>query len=100
MTFGLPVLGNVEMYIAQRAQMTLTGRVLASGQVRGGLELPIMEQQTLGASVSLLNRAPPIRPVPEDSGFAMLLLPEGSSCAAIKPALCLAGVARAESCAR
>ena len=88
------------MYIAQRAQITLTGQVLASGQVHGGLELPVMEQQTLGASVSLLNRSQPIRPLPEDSGFAMLQLPEGSDCAAIKPALCQAGVARAESCAR
>ena len=99
-TLNIPLLGNVELYIAQRAQMILTGQVLASGQVRGGLELPIMEQQTLGASVGFLDRSPPIRPLPEESGFAMLLLPEGSGCAAIKPTLCTAGVARTESCAR
>lgn len=96
----IPLLGSAEMYIAQRAQMTLTGQVLASGQIRGVLELPIMEQQTLGASVSILDRSPPIRPLPEDSGFAMLPLPDGAGCAAIKPTLCEAGVARTESCAR
>ncbi len=96
----IPLLGVAEIYIAQRARMTLTGEILPSGEVRGALQLPLLEQRTLGASVGLLDRSPPIRPLPQASGFAWRPRRAVAAGPAVTPALARGGTARTESCVR
>ena len=99
-SLSIPLVGTAEMYIVQRARMSLVGTIASPTRVSGGLLLPLFEQQTLGATARLLDRSPPVRPLPEQSGFSMAALPEGTDCSSVAAALCEAGVARAESCDR
>ena len=94
----IPLLGTEEIFIAQRAQMILTGTILSADRVVGGLELPVLDQRTLGATLRLLERSPPVRPLPEESGFSMVRLPEQTDCTTLKASLCALSVVRPESC--
>jgi len=80
-----PVVGRVEMYVAQRAHSVLEGR-LTEGGASGRVVVKHMEQRTLGASNRLLAVNPTIRPVEEASTFRLLPI-DRADCAAVRAAL-------------
>lgn len=80
-----PVIGRVEMYVAQRAHSVLVGELTDDGAM-GGVDIRSMEQWTLSASNSLLAANPKIRPVEEASRFRMVPIAE-ASCDAVHQAL-------------
>jgi hypothetical protein len=80
-----PVVGRVEMYVAQRAHSVLEG-TLGDGGASGQVVVQQMEQRTLGASNSLLAVNPKIYPVAGASRFRLVPI-ERSDCDAVREAL-------------
>jgi hypothetical protein len=85
MWLDVPVLGRVELFVAQRAHSVFEGVLDGDGGVSGGVRVVSMEQQTLGASRSMFHTSPAMRAVPEASRFELRPLPPGAGCDAIPP---------------
>ncbi len=82
----VPVLGAVELYVAQAAHVVLERGRPAAGGLRGQVRTLRFEQSTLGASHKLFAANPEIRPDPARSSF--LLAPAaGPGCPAALAAL-------------
>lgn len=79
----VPILGAGEVYVAQLGQMVLEGRVSSPDLVEGGVQMPILQARTLGASVRLLDTTPEFEVEPARSWFQLARVPEGSTCAQI-----------------
>jgi hypothetical protein len=78
----VPVLGAVELYVAQRAHVRLSGTTDArTGITRGQVEFARFEQRTLGASHRMFDANPEMWPDPARSGFELRPLPTGAGCA-------------------
>ncbi|MBK7756594.1 MAG: hypothetical protein IPI35_09315 [Deltaproteobacteria bacterium] len=60
----VPVLGAVELYIAQRGHSVMSGE-LQNGVVRGAVDVRYFSQRTLEASNSLFHANPPMRHLDE-----------------------------------
>lgn len=82
----IPVLGRVDIHIAQRGRSVFVGRV-EDGGVRGHVQVVTLEQRTLSASHPLFRANPPIRALPELSTFTLRPLPDASGCEAVRGAL-------------
>ncbi|MCB9791930.1 MAG: hypothetical protein H6741_04310 [Alphaproteobacteria bacterium] len=76
----VPVLGDIELYIAQTGHTILRGQLSAAGEVQGQVDLTYFEQHTLGASNRLFHTSPATRFVPEQSYFRIAPLEAGASC--------------------
>jgi hypothetical protein len=79
----VPLLGVVELYIAQRAHMRLEGNQGVDGVIRGKVEMPRFEQRTLAASHPMFESSPDLRPDPGRSHFVLRPVPPGSTCSEI-----------------
>lgn len=60
----VPMLGAIELYIAQRGHSVMTGEV-QDGAVRGEVDVRYFSQRTLAASNSLFHANPPMRHLDE-----------------------------------
>lgn len=94
---SVPLLPDGELYVVQKGQSILNGRITRPGYVDGAIEYKIFEQRVLGAWPSFLNRSPEIKPDPKESHFSISPLPPGSTCESMKQA---AAKAKAEDTAR
>jgi len=77
----VPVIGRVDVYVAQHAHTVLDGQWTPAGAV-GRVEVITMNQRTLGASNRLLASDRPTRLVEDGSRFALVPIPEGTCVAA------------------
>lgn len=85
-----PVLGDVELYVAQRAHVRLRGRAGADGRAAGAVEVLRFEQHTIGSSHRLFDTSPEMWPDPASSGFSLWPAPAGTTCAGLRAARCAA----------
>lgn len=72
--------GTADLFVAQKADVVLTGRILDPDRVEGTMLVRSVEQRVLDASNRLFIVNPRIRPVPGESHFRIQRLPEGSGC--------------------
>ncbi len=79
MSVWAPLFGDVELYVAQRTHLVLDG-VIDGERVTGTARQAELVQRTLGAANRLFVRNPVIVPVPDDSSFTMVRVPEGTTC--------------------
>lgn len=83
---SVPLLPAGELYIVQRGQSILSGRVMQPGRIEGGLEVRQFDQRVLGARPGFLARSPEIAPNPKESRFTLSRIPAGSSCESLRAA--------------
>jgi hypothetical protein len=81
---SVPLLPDGELYVVQRGQSVLNGRVIAPGRIDGGIEVRSFEHRVLGAKPSFLNRSPEIEPDPKGSRFSISPVPTGSNCESLR----------------
>ncbi|MEC8422575.1 MAG: hypothetical protein VX000_02295, partial [Myxococcota bacterium] len=78
----VPVLGSIELYVAQRAHVRLEGQTDAgTGVTRGAVDFEHFEQRTLGASHRMFEANPDMWPDPARSGFELRRIAPGAGCA-------------------
>lgn len=78
----VPVLGDVEIYVAQLGHTLFSGAVSEGGSVRGSVNIAAFDQHTIGASNAIFHASPPVTQVPASSFFNLTPL-EGADCAAV-----------------
>ncbi len=81
---SIPLLPSGELYVVQRGQSILKGRILQPGKVEGSIDARVFEQRVLGAWPSFLARSPDIEPDPKESRFALSPVPAGTTCADLR----------------
>jgi hypothetical protein len=81
---AVPLLPDGELYVVQRGQSFLNGRVVAPGRIDGGIEVRSFEHRVLGAKPSFLNRSPEIEPDPKGSRFSISPVPAGTTCESLR----------------
>lgn len=81
---SVPLLPDGDLYIVQRGQSILTGRVVEPGKIEGGLDVRRFEQRVLGAKPSFLARSPEITPRPKESRFSLTPVPPDSTCETLR----------------
>lgn len=84
----LPIVGRARIFIVQRSRLVLDGRRTGQGRVDGRVRIRVLEQHTLGARPTMFARNLAIRPLADESAFALVRVPTETSCA---------GLARRES---
>lgn len=82
----IPLLPAGELYVVQRGQSILTGRVVRPGTVEGGIEVRHFEQKVLDAWPGFLARSPEIEPRPQESRFTLSLVAADSTCETLRAA--------------
>ena len=83
---SVPLLPAGELYIVQRGQSILTGRVVQPGRIEGGLEVRHFDQRVLGAHPGFFARSPEIETNPKDSRFTLSPVPAHSTCESLRAA--------------
>jgi hypothetical protein len=81
-----PVLGDVELYVAQRAHVRLRGHALPGARAEGQVEVLRFEQHTIGSSHRLFDTSPEMWPDPASSGFTLWPAPAAAGCAGLRAA--------------
>jgi hypothetical protein len=81
---SVPLLPEGELYVVQRGQSILNGRVVEPGKITGSIEVQNFEQRVLGAKPRFLNRSPEITPDPKESSFVLTQIAAGSSCETLR----------------
>ena len=81
---SVPLLPDGELYVVQRGQSILHGRITQPGKVEGEIEVLSFEHRVLGAWPSFLHQSPNIIPDPKESRFSIAPVPPGSTCDALK----------------
>lgn len=81
---SVPLLPAGELYIVQRGQSILSGRVLQAGRIEGTLEVRQFDQRVLGARPSFLARSPEIEPNAKESRFTLSQIAADSSCLSLR----------------
>ena len=84
----VPLLGEQEIYIAQRAHQSLHGRLSEDGMMEGGIEGHALDQQTLDATNALMKLSPEMRPDPARSAWWMVPVPADTDCASLASRAC------------
>lgn len=83
---SVPLLPDGELYVVQRGQSILNGRITRPGRVEGTIEVRSFEHRVLGAWPRFLNRSPEIVPDPDASRFTMIAIPQDSVCETLRGA--------------
>jgi hypothetical protein len=83
---SVPLLPDGELYVVQRGQSILNGRINRPGRIDGSIEVLTFEHRVLGAWPGFLNRSPEITPDPKESRFSIIPIPQGSSCETLRGA--------------
>ena len=81
---SVPLLPDGELYVVQRGQSVLNGRVVTPGRIDGDIEVRSFEHRVLGAKPSFLNRSPEIEPDPKRSRFSLSPVPAGTTCESLR----------------
>jgi hypothetical protein len=81
---SVPLLPDGELYIVQRGQSVLHGRILGGGRVEGNIEVRRFEQRVIGAWPGFLKQSPEIKHDPQASRFSLTRIAEGSSCESLR----------------
>ena len=81
---SVPLLPDGELYVVQRGQSVLSGRVVKPGRIDGEIEVRTFEHRVLGARPSFLNRSPEIEPDPKGSRFSIGPVPTGTTCESLR----------------
>jgi len=84
----VPLLGEQEIYIAQRAHQSLHGRLSEDGLMEGRIEGHALDQQTLDATNALMKLSPEMRPDPARSAWWMVPVPADTDCASLASRAC------------
>ncbi|MDG1482752.1 MAG: hypothetical protein P8R54_24380 [Myxococcota bacterium] len=87
----VPILGTVELYIAQHAQSSLVGQIHSDGTLTGTVESLLLEQQTLDATNPLMRMSPRMSLDTAHSHWRMQPLPADTTCDTIIERMCLTG---------
>ena len=83
---SIPLLPTGELYVVQRGQSILTGRVTQAGTIEGGIEVRNFDQTVLGAWPGFLAKSPEIEPNPEESRFTLSRIATDSNCDTLRTA--------------
>jgi len=83
---SIPLLPTGELYIVQRGQSILTGRVVQPGRIEGGIEVRNFDQKVLGAWPGFLAKSPEIEPNVKESRFTLSQIAADSTCDALRGA--------------
>lgn len=83
---SIPLLPAGELYVVQRGQSILTGRIVQPGKVEGGIEVHHFEQKVLGAWPGFLAKSPEIETDPKESRFSLSRVAAGSTCETLRAA--------------
>lgn len=84
----VPLFGSVQMFLVQRSRTRIAGDWEGAGVARGSVHSDYIEQFTLGATNPLFRLRTHMRPDPARSGFVLVPVPTGTSCAALKREIC------------
>lgn len=84
----VPVLGEMQIYIAQAAHSSLDGEVRPDGSAHGVVHGHALEQRTLGATNPLMRVSPRMSPDPFRSFFWMVPIAKDTSCDALAARMC------------
>jgi hypothetical protein len=77
---SVPLLPDGELYVVQRGQSILTGRIVQPGKIEGDIDVRGFDQHVIGAWPGFLNKSPEIEPDPKESHFTLNQIPAGSNC--------------------
>ena len=80
-----PLFKWVDVYVAQRTHLVLSGRVTSADRVEGLAEMWQMDTHVLAATNRLFARNPKVWIVPEESRFTMVRVADGATCADFGP---------------
>jgi len=83
---SIPLLPTGELYVVQRGQSILTGRMVQPGKIEGHVEVRHFDQKVLGAWPGFLARSPEIEPDPKESRFTLSPIAADSTCEALRGA--------------
>lgn len=81
---SVPLLRDGELYVVQRGQSVLHGKVITPGRIDGEIEFRNFEHRVLGARPSFLNRSPEIEADPKGSRFSISPVPSGTTCESLR----------------
>ena len=81
---SVPLLPDGELYVVQRGQSILNGRITGRGRIEGSIEVRSFEHRVLGAWPPFLNRSPEIVPNPAESRFSIIPIPPDSTCETLR----------------
>jgi hypothetical protein len=81
---SVPLLPDGELYVVQRGQSILNGRITGRGRIEGSIEVRNFEHRVLGAWPGFLNRSPEIIPDSTESRFSIIPIPQGSTCETLR----------------
>ena len=84
----IPLFGEEEIYLVQRAHTSLTGSIWPDGVGEGQVVSHALEQHTIGSTNPLLRLSPRMRPDEENSRWWMVPVPEGTTCDDLRGAAC------------
>jgi phytoene synthase len=79
----IPIAPDGELYVVQRGQALLDGRLVARDRVEGTIAIPLFEQAVIGAWPGFLRRTPEITPDTRQSRFTLVRLLGASDCDAV-----------------
>ncbi len=83
---SVPLLPDGELYVVQRGQSILTGRLVQPGRIEGHIDVRTFDQRVIDAWPSFLATSPEIVPDPKESRFILTAIPAGTSCATLRAA--------------
>jgi hypothetical protein len=83
---SVPLLPTGELYIVQRGQSILTGRMVQPGRIEGNIEVRHFDQKVLGARPGFLAKSPEIEPNPNESRFTLSPVAADSNCETLRAA--------------
>jgi hypothetical protein len=81
---SVPLLPAGELYIVQRGQSILTGRVIQPGKIEGGIEVRQFDQRVIGARPGFLAKSPEIEPNAKESRFTLSQVSADSTCESLR----------------
>lgn len=81
---SIPLLPTGELYVVQRGQSILSGRLTQSGTIEGGIEVRNFAQRVLAAWPGFLAKSPEIEPNPKESRFTLSPIAAGSTCESLR----------------
>ena len=81
---SVPLLPDGQLFIVQRGQSILTGRIVQPGQVEGSIEVRHFQQRVIGAWPKFLNQSPEITPEPKESRFTLTQVRDSATCESLR----------------
>ena len=83
---SVPLLPDGELFVVQKGQSILTGRIVQPGRIEGNIEVKHFQQRVIGAWPSFLNQSPEITPEPKESRFVLTQIRNDDNCETLRKA--------------